>query len=246
MKKMLSILFFTALLMMPLVSFAYTSPTYSTGMILDDSLHVIGVNVNGAAYNSGIRPGDQIISVYKDNEKVAPENIINTFNARNHVTYQVRYQHPDEINSTRINLETKKGVPASEVGTFLILNNADENFKKLISVLNFAPRISEICQIQSVNKEMKLINTSSQVASTKGLGEVFVGQPGLGLIALKTDGNFAVADAPESMGKNCSLIKIGLTYNIYFQFLFGQTWSPVTSSGMLEKSIIEELNKTPL
>lgn len=246
MKKMLSMLFFTVLLMISPISFAYTSPTYSTGMVLDDSLRVIGVNVNGAAYNSGIRPGDQIISVYKDTEKIAPENIIATFNSRKHVTYQIRYQHPDEINSTRINLETKKGLSVSEVGTFLILNNADDNFKKLISVLNFAPRISEICPIQSINKEMKLINTSSQVNSTKGLKEFFVGETALGLVSLKTEGNFAVADAPESMGKNCSLIKIGLTYNTYTQFLFGQDWAPAPSSGILEKLIIEEINKTPL
>ena len=226
MKTKILILSFLLMLIFGSTACAWRSTPYSYGIVVNNNLTVVGVNINGPAYQSGIRPGDIITNVTKEQLYTTDES-----------TLSISYKRDDQsINTT---LTSKKLLDISEMTTFLILDSSKANYDRLVKLLAFNSSISPMFPIQNADNNIKIINTSS-VVTRKNVNNfpdylVAVGGSGFGFTNLRTQGSFALADAAD----NDSLLKISLGFQASFGYIGGTAWDTFPSSGILERNIVD-------
>ena len=227
-------LLFLILLLIPVTCFAWRATPKSSGLIVNDNVAVVAVNINGPAYVAGIRPGDVIKDAVINGNHI---NIKDFVEENDDVIIKVTYIRNEEIRSSEIK-QTKVLDPATK-SMFLVSGNSKDNYERIIRALNFNPKLAALFPIQSTDNNLKMIRTYSNVAR-KTVDEmadyvVSPGGNGFGLTALETIGNVAVAD---SESESCSIVKINLGFRAEWSHMFGQTWGNFDSSGILEKKII--------
>ena len=233
--KILLIVFI--LMMFTTICFAGRSTPYSAGLVLDDSLTVIGVNIAGPSFIAGIRPGDTIISVNNNGYTLLADAARESIYSDDNNTITVVYRRSGE--ELKTNIIKRKILDAPSKSTFYILGNAQDNYDRLLKTLTFHPKVSALFPIQSTDPNLKIIRTYSNVArkTIKDIPDYVVspGGNGFGLTALETIGNFAITDTKEGQ----SILKVNLGFRAEWSHLFGQTWGNFDSSGVLEKKVIE-------
>lgn len=236
--KLRILLVFCLLMLFSAICSAGRSTPYSIGIVVNQNLDVLAVNIDSPAYLAGIRPGDTILNVKVKENNLVSSDAINALYSKDESTMDISFRHDNkEIKST---IKSIKIFDAATKSTFLIKGDSQDNYNRLIKSLTFHPRISALFPIQGTDNNLKMIRTYSNVAK-KTVNEIanYVVSPGgngLGLTALETIGNFAIAN---SIDERFSIIKINLGFRAEWAHLFGQTWGNFDSSGLLERKVVE-------
>jgi len=211
--------------------FAWKATPRSYGVVVNNNLTVVGININGPAYQAGIRPGDIIVNATKEQLYTTDESTIN-----------ITYKRNEDTHNTI--LTSRKLLDIAEMTTFLILDSAKTNYERLVKTLTFHPVISPLFPIQSADSNLKILSTfgTSTRKNVQNFPDyiVSVGGSGFGFTTLKTQGNFALAD-----NGNNSLFKVNLGFQAEWSHLGGQSWANFPSSGILERKVVESLYDNP-
>lgn len=220
------------------ICLAWKYTPYSTGIVVDKNMIVLAVNVGGPAYNSGVRPGDIILSVSDGGTSISSLAARESLYASETRPIVVNYKRNETQLSTTI-IPTKLLDTAVKT-TYLVIGNAQDNYDRLVKSLTFHPNISALFPIQSMDNNLKMVRTYSSVAR-KTVNEMPIyliapGGSGFGFTALETIGNFALIDSKDGQW---SILKVNLSFRAEFAHLFGQSWENFTSSGVLERKLIE-------
>ena len=217
---------------------AWRATPYSIGIVTNENLSVLAVNLNGPAYSAGIRPGDQILSASLVGKNFTSIEAKNALYSTDEKPILVKYKHNDTIES--VTVIPIKILDAAMRTTYLIEGDSLNNYERLVNKLTFHPKIAAIFPIQSMDNKMKMIRSFSSVdnKTVKEIPDyiVAIGGSGFGFTALETSGNFALTDSKDG---NWSIAKITLGFRAEWAHMFGQTWGNFSSSGILERKVIE-------
>lgn len=216
--------------------FAWRYTPRSYGIAIDNNCLVLGVNLNAPSYNAGILPGDIIVNISNKQSS----DMFSTLHSDSESPISVTYKRNDQLFQTVITPE--KLLDNSKMSTYLIMGTSQSNYEKLINILNFHSSLSKLFPITSVDSNLRMIRTHSNV-TRKNVNSfpdyiVALGGSGFGFTKLETTGTFALANYKDS---NYTLFKVDLSFNASWSSLFGEASDSFTSSGILERTIVEKL-----
>lgn len=96
------------LIALPTICFAYRYSPRNSGMVVNQNLEVLAVNVNSPAYNAGIRPGEIIEGVKDKDGKVINKEDIRSFIFQSKDVYTVTFKDKSiQLKNERIDKSCK-------------------------------------------------------------------------------------------------------------------------------------------
>ncbi|RGS69573.1 hypothetical protein [Mitsuokella sp. AF21-1AC] len=226
------ICFMAILIALPTICFAYRYSPRNSGMVVNQNLEVLAVNVNSPAYNAGIRPGEIIESVKDKDGKVIDKEDIRSFIFQSKDVYTVTFKDKS------IQLKNERIDKSGDVGLFIIKGTKEDAFKNLFQALTFNPAVSTFLTVKNIDKDLMVITTYSHVDKKQAHDiehhALLSGGKGLGITEETIDGTFAVGERD-----GYTLLKETIHQEIGIMSLFGSVDHSCESSGMLEREVIE-------
>jgi len=215
---------FTILVILTLTTtgFAQSNMSFSKGLVVDNTLQVIGVNLFGPAFKAGIRPNDKMLNTSKELlYSHAAYRAHETIERKNKI-YQC-FIEPEQIDR-----------PTTQ-SVFLLATNG-LTIPKIQNVIAQNPELQKIFLIKSIDTNWGILYTTGELDPQKTAGLDYIvtdNQPSL--IRLKTVMFFTSGEF-----NTFQLFHMDMT----FEAKNGTVWEKVPSSGVLEQQFIEKITKT--
>ena len=240
MKKL--ILFLLVLLSIPTMCMARKSVPFMTGVIVNSQNEVVAVQVNSPAYNIGLRPLDKITKIILSDKSVHTSDIKQIIDTEGEKTFEVEFMHKelDSYSLMKDTIKTKKLNDAETRTTFLVLGAEDDIFKKIVKTIKFDSQLSLYLPIQNLDTENKFITVHSSVDKhgAKDVGDYVTRFPSSAVRNLETEGSIVVGDTEN---REVSIVKINLSFKGSWENFFSKGTDTASSSGVMERRLIEHL-----
>jgi len=210
-------------MLLSLSSLCFARPIlpYSKGIVLDDTLNVIAVNLFGPAFYAGIRPSDQLLDTTKDVLYQDTADSISGLVKRDTELYNF--------------LITPKQLQRSTEQSIFLLPPNSLTIQKVYDSIQSDPELRMLLPLKSLDTDWGILYTS---------GKLKLENPHL-LDYIVTN------NQPSAIRLNAVLFFTNGEFNTFqlvhmdmnFEEKVNKTWQKIPSSGILEQEIITKLMK---
>ena len=212
---------FTILIILALTTtcFAQTTMPFSKGLVVDNTLQVLGVNLFGPAFKAGIRPNDKILNTSK-------ELLYNHATYRAHETIERKNKiYQSFIVPEQIDRPTTQSV-------FLLATNG-LTLPKIQNIIAQNPELQKIFLTKAMDANWGILYTAGELDPERAPAlDYIVTDKQPSLIRLKTVMFFTSGEF-----NTFQLFHMDMT----FEAKNGTVWEKVPSSGVLEHQFIEKI-----
>lgn len=203
------------------ICFAKTTLPFSKGIVVNDELQVIAVNLFGPAFYAGIRPGDQILATTKD--------LLNQ-----DADYSAREFVKRDTEVYKCVIIPKQMQRSTEQSIFLLPQNA-LTIQKVYDSIQNDPDLKKLLPLKSLDTDWGILYTSGTLdLQNAHLLDYVLTDHQPSAIRLKTVIFFTTTEL-----NTFQLFHM----DINFEEKINNTWRKVPSTGILEQEIVTKVMK---